>query len=283
MFSQTVLQLGLDADRYLEMLADAVVTILIFVVAFAVFYSVGKALFPRIVRESLSTRDVDETIVGLGASVTLAITAVLAVALAATVAGFGVVLSAFAILGGALALAVGFAAQNLIANFIAGVFIIQDDPFVVGDWIEWDDNAGIVREIQLRVTKVDTFDEELVTVPNVDLANNAVTNPVANDRLRVSYPFGIGYGDDIEEAREIILKEAAAIEGVLDDPAPSAPVVDLGDSAVVLSGRMWVNPKETGAGGARAQLIEAVKRRFDERGIDIPYPNTELSGRIEVA
>lgn len=283
MFPTTLLQLGLDADRYLEMLMDAVVTIVVFVIAFAIFYFVGKAIFPRIVRESLSTRDVDETIIGLAASLTLAITAVLAIALAATVAGFGVVLSSFAILGGALALAVGFAAQNLIANFIAGVFIIQDDPFVVGDWIEWDGNAGVVREIQLRVTKVDTFDDELVTVPNVELANNAVTNPVANDRLRVTYDFGIGYEDDIKEARSIIVEEADKIEGVLDDPAPSAPVVDLGDSDVVLSGRMWINPRETGAAGARAQLIEAVKGRFDEQGIDIPYPNTALSGSVEVA
>lgn len=283
MFPTTLVQLGFDLDRYLAMLADALVTIFVFVIAFVIFYLVGKAVFPQIVRESLSTRDVDETIIGLATSVTVAVTAVLAIALAATVAGFGVVLSAFAILGGALALAIGFAAQNLLANFIAGVFIIQDDPFVVGDWIEWDDNAGIVREIQLRVTKVDTFDEELVTVPNVELANNAVTNPVANERLRVRYDFGIGYDDDIEAARSIIVEEAASIDGVLDDPPPSAPVVDLGDSDVVLSARMWINPRETGAAGARAQLIEMVKVRFDEHGIDIPYPNTELSGSIEVA
>lgn len=85
-------------------------------------------------------------------------------ALAATVAGFGVVLAAFATLAGALALAVGFAAQDLIANFVACVFIIQDEPFEVGDCIEWNGNGGVVREIRLRVTKLDTFDNEPVTV-----------------------------------------------------------------------------------------------------------------------
>lgn len=162
------------------------------------------------------------------------------------------------------------------------MFIIQDEPFEVGDWIEWDGNAAVVREIQLRVTKLDTFDNELVTVPNSALVNTAVTNPVANDTLRVSYGFGIGYGDDIEQARTAILEEGSDIEGVLDDPEPAAPVTDLGDSAVVLTGRVWIDPNEHGASGVRAQFVEAVKQRLDEEGIDFPYPNTELSGDVRV-
>jgi small-conductance mechanosensitive channel len=205
-----------------------------------------------------------------------------AIALAATVAGFGVVLAAFATLAGALALAVGFAAQDLIANFVAGVFIIQDEPFAVGDWIEWNGNEGVVREIGLRVTKLETFDNQLLTAPNADLANSAVVNNVANDRRRVSVGFGIGYEDDIDHAREVILEEGAAIDGVLDDPAPSAPVTELGDSAVVLSGRLWIDPTESGYGAVRARFLEAVKERFDAEGIDMPYPNTELSGGVEV-
>ena len=209
-------------------------------------------------------------------------TAVVAVALAATVAGFGVVLAAFATLAGALSLAVGFAAQDLISNFVAGVFIIQDEPFQVGDWIEWDGNAGTVREIQLRVTKLDTFDNELVTVPNADLANAAVVNNVANDRRRIAYDFGIGYEDDIDRARTAIVEEGAALSGVLDDPEPTAPVTDLGDSAVVLSGRIWIDPRESSYGAVRAEFVEAVKKRFDAEGIDMPYPNTQLSGGLEV-
>jgi small-conductance mechanosensitive channel len=105
---------------------------------------------------------------------------------------------------------------------------------------------------------------------------------VANDRRRVSVGFGIGYGDDIEGAREAILEEASRIDGVLDDPAPSAPVTSLGDSAVVLSGRLWIDPEESGYGPVRSQFVEGVKQRFDAEGIDMPYPNTELSGSVEV-
>jgi small-conductance mechanosensitive channel len=236
----------------------------------------------RAVRGSLRTRDFDETLVGLAVSVTVVLTAVVAVALAATVAGFGVVLSAFAILGGALALAVGFAAQDLIANFVAGVFIVQDEPFVVGDWVEWDGNSGVVREIQLRVTKLDTFDNQLVTVPNSDLANAAVINNVANDQRRVAVDFGIGYDDDITQARNAILDEGTHIAGVLEEPAPTAAVSGLGDSAVVLQGRIWIDPNESSYGAIRAQFVEVVKQRFDSEGIDMPYPNTELSGGIEI-
>ena len=273
---------AVDVEQFVPPVISAVTTVVLFVVAFVVIYVLGRYFATRAVESSLERRGFDETLVGLALSVTVAVTAVVALALAATVAGFGVVLAAFATLAGALALAVGFAAQDLIANFVAGVFIIQDEPFSVGDWIEWNGNEGVVREIQLRVTKLDTFDNEMVTVPNSALANAAVVNNVANDQRRVSVDFGIGYEDDIEQAREAILDEGADIDGVLADPEPSAPVTSLGDSAVVLQGRIWIDPDESSYGAVRAQFVETVKERFDAEGIDMPYPNTELSGGLEV-
>lgn len=277
-----ILQVSVDQDEVIEALVNIGLTVLLFIVAFVLLYVVGKAVLTRIVRRSLKERGYEKALIGMAVSVTTIIMFVLAIALAATVAGFGVVLSAFAILGGALALAIGFAAQDLISNFVAGVFIIQDEPFVIDDWIEWDGHSGIVKEIQPRVTKVQTFDEELVTVPNSHLANAAVVNPVASDRLRVSYEFGIGYDENIDHAREVITEEGAQVAGVFDEPKPAAPVVDLGDSAVVLSGRIWVNPNETGAAGARAAFVERVKKRFDAEDIEMPYHNTELSGEVTV-
>ncbi|WP_096391711.1 mechanosensitive ion channel family protein [Halopenitus persicus] len=273
---------SVDPQQYVPAILSAITTVVLFLVVFVILYLLGKYFLTRAVEGSLRQREFDETLIGLAVSVTVVITAVVAVALAATVAGFGVVLSAFAILAGALALSVGFAAQGLIANFVAGVFIIQDEPFTIGDWIEWDGNSGVVREIHLRVTKLDTFDNELLTVPNSDLANAAVINNVANTQRRVSVGFGIGYDDDIERARNAVLTEGANIEGVLDEPEPTAPVAELGDSAVVLSGRIWIDPNEHSYGAIRAQFVEAVKERFDAEGIDMPYPNTELSGGVEV-
>ncbi|WP_435360518.1 mechanosensitive ion channel family protein [Haloarchaeobius sp. DFWS5] len=272
----------LDPNQIVQSLVDAAVTVVVFIVVFAIIYVLGKSAATRSVRTGLQSRGFEDSIIGLAVSTTVVVVTVLAIAIAATVAGFGVVLAAFATLAGALALAVGFAAQDLIANFVAGIFIIQDEPFEVGDWIEWDGNGGVVREIQLRVTKLDTFDNELVTVPNSDLANAAVFNNVANETRRVTYDFGIGYGDDPEVAREAVIDEASQIEGVLTDPEPSAPVVDLGDSAVVLQGRLWIDPEESSYGAVKAEFVERVKARFDAEGLDMPYPNTELSGGIEV-
>ncbi len=279
-----LLQIGfaIDPQQYVSPIISAATTVVLFVVVFGLLYLIGKPIMTRAVKRGLRRREVDETIVGLAASTVGVVTAVVAVALAATVAGFGVVLAAFATLAGALALAVGFAAQDLIANFVTGVFIVQDEPFEVDDWIEWGGNEGVVREIQLRVTKLDTFDNQLVTVPNSELANAAVINNVANDQRRAAVDFGIGYGDDIETARTAIIEEGTAIEGVLDEPAPAAPVTALGDSAVNLQGRLWIDPAESSYGSVRHRFIEAVKQRFDAEGLDMPYPNTELSGGIEI-
>ncbi len=119
-------------------------------------------------------------------------------------------------------------------------------------------------------------------MPNSDLANAALVNNEANDERRVSVGFGIGYEDSIEQARDAIIDEGSRIEGVLDDPEPTAPITELGDSTVVLSGRIWMNPEESSYGAVRARFVEAVKERFDAEGLDMPYPNTELSGDIEV-
>ncbi|WP_247731068.1 mechanosensitive ion channel family protein [Halovivax limisalsi] len=273
---------ALDPQRYVSMVVEAAITAALFVVSFLVLYGVGKLFVRRFVREGLRRRGYEPAIVNTAVRVSVIVTLVVAIALAATVAGFGVVLSSFAVLGGALALAVGFATQDLIANFVAGIFILQDKPFRIGDWIKWDDESGRVRDIQLRVTKVETFDNEVVTVPNSDLANAAVTNPVANETVRVTYGFGIGYDDDIDHAREVILDEASKIDATLDEPAPSAPVVELGDSAVVLSGRLWIDPSRSGYKPTQFTFVEAVKKRFDAEGIDMPYHNTTLSGDVTV-
>jgi small-conductance mechanosensitive channel len=269
-------------SAYGDLVVSFGITVVSFVVTFLILYLVGKPIAIRITRRALDEREFSPSIVNLGATVAGTIAVFGAVAIAAVVAGFPVILSAFATIFGALALGFGFAAADVVANFVAGIFIIRDEPFEVGDYIEWGGNGGIVREINLRVSKLDTWDNEQITVPNSELANNAVTNPVANETRRVTFDFAIEYGASIEDARSIILGEAAKIEGILEDPEPSAPVTGLGDSAVVLNGRVWIDPEETGAGGVRHELVENVKRRFDAEGIGMPYPYTELTGSIEV-
>ena len=277
----SLLQLGAPAGIGAAVIAF-VLTAVTFVVAFLVLYFVGKSVLVRITKRALDQRDFSPAIVSLGSSIAGGVALFGAVALAAAVAGFPTILSAFATITGALALAFGFAAGDIIENFVAGIFILKDKPFEVGDYVEWNGNGGIVREIDLRVSKLDTWDNEQLTVPNGELANAVVKNTQAHDTRRVTVDFGVDYGSDVDRAREIILEEAAAIDGVLEDPAPAAPLTTLGDSAIVFNARAWINPKETGAGGVKHKLTENVMDRFDEADIGFPYPHTQVVGNLDV-
>jgi len=171
--------------------------------------------------------------------------------------------------------------QDVIANFVAGVFIFTDKPFRIGDWIEWDGNSGVVEDISLRVTRVRTFDNELLTVPNSQLTDGVIKNPVAKDKLRLKFLFGIGYDDDIDKATEIIIEEAEKHEGILDDPEPSVRLTELGDSSVGLQSRIWIsNPGRADFVKTRGEYVTAVKERFDEEDINIPYPNRTIGGGL---
>ncbi len=205
-----------------------------------------------------------------------------AITVAFGAAGLGNFLQALATVGAAATLAIGFALQEVIRNFVSGVFIFTDKPFRIGDWIEWDGNAGVVEDISMRVTRVRTFDNELLTVPNSQLTNDVVKNPVDAETLRMKFVFGIGYDDDIDSATEIIIEEAEKHEEILEDPGPSVRLVELGDSSVGLQSRVWIGePSRSDVTKTRGEYVTAVKQRFDEEGIDIPYPNRTIGGGIQ--
>ncbi|MDS0258104.1 mechanosensitive ion channel family protein [Haloarcula sp. S1CR25-12] len=277
----TLLQLGVP-NGIIPAIISFVLTVGMFAVSFVVLYLVGKTVLVPATRRALNAREFSPAVVGLGESIAGALALFGAVAVAAAVAGFPTILAAFATITGALALGVAFAAGDIIENFVAGIFILKDKPFEVGDYIEWNGNGGTVRQIDLRVSKLDTWDNEQLTVPNGELANAVVKNTQANETRRVTVDFGVDYGSDVDRAREIILEEVAAIDGVLDEPAPSAPLTTLGDSAIVFNARAWINPQETGAGGVKHQLTESVMDRFDEADIGFPYPHTEVVGSLDV-
>ncbi|TKX67983.1 MULTISPECIES: mechanosensitive ion channel family protein [Halorubrum] len=275
--------LQLDAVTNAVDVAAIATSVVGFVAGFLAVLLLGKYVVIPGLRRIGRSRGFDEAVVSLGTNVLNAVVWVAAIAIGFAVAGYGGFLSAFAVFGGAIALAVGFAAQDLLGNFVAGVFILKDKPFEVGDWIQWDGESGRVEEIDLRVSRVRTFDNELVTVPNGDLANSAVTNPVAYDTLRQKFVFGIGYDDDIAEATDIIVEKAEAHEEVLDDPGVSVRLVELGDSAVGLQSRWWIaDPDRGDFVRVRSEYVTAVKEAFDDAGIDMPYVHRQLTGSVEV-
>ena len=264
--------------------ADPIGGALTFLGVALILYYVGRAVVGSLVSRLLDSRGLDSHAKIPLQKLTRTVLVFVAVAVAFGAAGYGNFLGALATVAAAATLAIGFAMQDVIQNFVAGIFIFTDKPFRINDWIEWDDNAGVVEDISLRVSRVRTFDNELLTVPNSQLTDGVIKNPVAKDKLRLKFLFGIGYDDDIDKATEIIIEEAKAHEGIMDDPAPSVRLTELGDSSVGLQSRIWIaNPSRADFVKVRGEYVTAVKQRFDEEDINIPYPNRTIGGGIELS
>jgi small-conductance mechanosensitive channel len=265
-------------------LADPLGIAAMFVIVFVLIYLVGRALVLPVADRVMQSRGLEEHARKPLAKVVFLVVVFAAVAVAFGAAGLGNFLTALATIGAAATLAIGFAMQDVLKNFVAGVFIYTDKPFRIGDWIEWDGNSGIVEDISLRVSRIRTFDNELLTVPNSQLTDGVIKNPVAKDKLRLKFVFGIGYDDDIDQATDIILEEARAHPEIMDDPEPSVRLTELADSYVGLQSRIWIaNPSRADWVRTRAEYVKSVKERFDGEGVEIPYPQRDLSGGIELA
>ena len=263
--------------------AGAVGAALTFAVAAVVVFILGRAVGLPLLDRVLSSRGLEEHAVRPLKKVASVVILFLAVSVAFGVAGFGNFLTSLATIGAAATLAIGFALQDVIKNFVAGVFIFTDRPFRIGDWIEWDGNSGIVEDISFRVTRVRTFDNELLTVPNSLLTDGVVKNPVDGEKLRLTFGFGIGYDDDIDAATEIIVEEAEAHPDILEDPEPSVRLTELADSSVGLQSRIWIDqPRRADFVRTRAEYVTRVKQRFDREDITIPFPQRELSGGVDM-
>jgi small conductance mechanosensitive channel len=259
-----------------------------FVVALFVLYTLGRAFVVPFVNRVLNRRGLDTHEKRPLLRLTKLLVGFIGFAIAVRVAGWGNVLTSLAAVAAAATLAIGLAMQDTLSNFVAGVFIYTDRPFRIGDWIEWEGGAyqGVVEDITFRVTRVRTFDNELLTVPNAVLTGGVIKNPVAKEELRLQFTFGIGYEDDVEQATDIIIEEAERHPDILDDPAPTMRMSTegaLADSYVGLTSRFWIaDPNRADFLKIRGEYITNVKQRFDEAGIDIPFPQTDLSGAVGI-
>jgi small-conductance mechanosensitive channel len=265
---------------YAEMIGSAVA----FVIAFAAVIVVGRLVVLPLVERMLDARGLDRHAKVPLKKLTWFAVLFVGVAGAFGFAGLGSFLTSLATIAAAATLAIGFAMQDVIKNFVAGIFIFTDRPFRIGDWIEWDGHSGIVQDISLRVTRVQTFDNELLTVPNSNLTDDVIKNPVAFSQLRLKFLFGIDYDDDVGQASDIIVETAEAHDEIMADPPPSVRLTELGDSYVGLQARIWIeHPARSDFVRIRSEYVEAVKARFDEADITIPFPQRDLSGTVEFA
>jgi small conductance mechanosensitive channel len=169
-------------------------------------------------------------------------------------------------------LAVGFAFKDILQNWIAGLLILLRQPFRRGDQIVINTYEGTIERIEARATILKTYDGRRVIIPNSDVYTRSMIVNTAFPKRRSEYDVGIGFGDEIETARRVILEALRSVEGLERDPEPDVVPWELDSSTVNLKVRWWTASKRTTVVAVRGRVIESIKRALNEAAIDIPFP-----------
>ena len=193
-------------------------------------------------------------------------------------AGFS--LGTFSYLAGALGVGIGFGLQNIAQNFISGLLILFERPIKVGDRIEVGNVTGDVTEISLRSTKILTNDNINIIVPNSEFINNKVINWSYNERrVRFKFPVGVSYNEDPNKVRDIVIEVAKEHDGVLKHPAPQLWFSEYADSSLNFLLFIWTSRYIQNPAVLKSELYYKIFERFDEEGIEIPFPQRDLNFR----
>ncbi|HKI86325.1 MAG TPA: mechanosensitive ion channel family protein [Thermoanaerobaculia bacterium] len=260
------------ADQLLSKLTDLVPLILSALLVLALFWVFHRAV-ARILRRFLDRGGADRGLRGV--VLNLAKYSIFAVAcvIAANQLGFkvGSLIAGLGVAG----LAVGLAAQDTLGNLFAGLVILWDRPFHVGDYVEIAGTFGRVTDVGLRSVHIRTLDHLDAILPNRKVVEEKIVNHTLTPRLRLGVPLGIAYGEDIRKARQVLLAAVQGHAAVQEEPAPSVVVTELADSAVNLELRVWL--RDPAAERATYfELLELAKLALDEAGIVIPFPQRTL-------
>ncbi len=242
--------------------------------ALAIFI-VGRmvvALVVRVASKFMLSRKMDEILVKFLLSILRWV--LLLFVIIAALSQLGVDTTSLVALLGAAGLAIGLSLQSSLSNFASGVMLIVFRPFTKGNFVEVAGVSGSVDAIGIFTTTLTTPDNKEVIVPNGAVYSNAITNYSARPTRRVDMVFGIGYDDDIKKAKELLEQIVAGDDRILPEPAPVVALGELGDSSVNFLVRPWVNAADYWA--VMWDTTEAVKLKFDEAGISIPYPQMDV-------
>ncbi len=193
---------------------------------------------------------------------------ILVIVMIACLSIFGIETTSLAAVVGAAGLAIGLAFQGTLSNLAAGVMIIVFRPFKLHDFITVGGQSGSVEVIDLFTTTLVTLDNRVIIVPNSAVSSATIENVTGKEIRRVDVNVGVAYSTNIAKARETILK-GCKVEGALEDPAPSAYLLELGPSSILFSARVWC--KTADYWGVRERVTENVKNELDAAGIEIPF------------
>ena len=232
---------------------------------------IAKVITKSVVK-LMTKREVDGTLIKFVAGLVKAILYIFVIIAAIDKAG--IESTSFVAILGAAGLAVGFALQGSLSNFASGVMLIIFKPIKVGDFVEAAGVMGSVEEVGIFVTTLTTPDNKVIYVPNSQMGGGIITNFSIKDTRRVDMEFGIGYSDDIDKARSVILEILSNDSRILKDPTPDIFVGTLADSSVNFKVRPWVNAADYW--GVYFDTTENIKKKFDENNVSIPFPQTDV-------
>jgi len=264
-----------NLDAYVTLFAEHGPTYLIkFVTAFLIFW-IGKRIarwVTNMIVAGMRKNDVDSELQGFFNS--LIYWVLFALVCITALGQLGVQTASFVAILGAAGLAVGLALQGSLSNFAAGVLILVLRPFRVGEFVDIAGESGKIQTIKIFTTELRTGDNKCVIIPNARVLDSNIVNHSSTGTRRVDLVFGIGYDDNIQQARDVITRIMDADSRILKEPEAAVMVSELADSSVNLAVRPWVKTEDYW--GVMADMKESIKNAFDDDGISIPYPQTDL-------
>jgi len=234
---------------------------------------IASGVVERILSRALAkTHHVDATLTAFFSSTSRYV--VLVFTVLAMLSQFGVETTSFIAVLGTAGLAIGLALQGTLSNAAAGIMLLLFRPFKVGDYIDGGGASGSVLLITLFVTEINTADNLRIIVPNARLWGQSIINYSINDNRRAEIILGIGYGDDIDQAKTIIMDVINTEIRVLNDPEPDIFITGLGASSVDLSVRFWCARGDFGS--LKSDMIQTLKQNLLAAGVSIPYPQQDV-------
>jgi len=244
------------------------------VIAIVIFY-VGRMvarMVTRFLRRVMESQEVDKILESFVCN--LVYWALMLFVIIAAINQVGVQTTSLIAVMGAAGLAVGLALQGSLANFAAGVLIVMFRPYRVGDYVEAAGIAGTVLQVQILTTILKTPDNKQIVVPNGQIMGSIITNYSANDTRRVDMVVGVSYSDDLDKVHKVLRELVDADERVLKEPECVIAVCELADSKVNFVVQPWTATAEYW--NVKFDLTEKIKKRFDQEGISIPFPQQDV-------
>lgn len=245
-------------------------------IVFAIFFFVARAIkrvVRNLTRDRRQARNLGMVLGRLAQGVTILVGLFVALSIVIPSLKAGDLVQLLGVSG----VAIGFAFRDILQNFLAGILILLTEPFQIDDQIVFKDFEGTVENIQTRATTIKTYDGRRIVIPNSELFTNSVTVNTAFEHRRLQYDVGIGYGDDIDAARRLILEAIHETDGALEAPAPDAIVVALADSTVNIRARWWVEPpRRADVLDLQDRVLTNIKNKLTANGIDLPFPTQQM-------